>query len=225
MPRTDARWRRPGPQAHPRAGRPVRRGARSGRPGGRPVRSVAFARSGWTVWGLVLGVLLVCACPGAFEGRGPGEHARGQTAGEYRVLGGRAMAGEDRVLAVGAGVSGAAVGPFRPAAPAVPAAVGTAATGPASGVPAAAGAAVGPVDGESRTPGCRDGSGARDGGMAPAAPPRGFAAGDLLAAPHDGRGDASCAGWAAWEPDPAGPERAPPALVPPSPMDLSILRV
>ncbi|MEU4255663.1 hypothetical protein AB0B42_20180 [Streptomyces fradiae] len=186
---------------------------------------MAFARSGWTVWGLVLGVLLVCACPGAFEGRGAGEHARGQTAGEYRVLGGRAMAGEDRVLAVGAGVSGAAVGPFRRAAPAVPAAVGTAATGPASGVPAAAGAAVGPVDGESRTPGCRDGSGARDGGMAPAAPPRGFAAGDLLAAPHDGRGDASCAGWAAWEPDPAGPERAPPALVPPSPMDLSILRV
>ncbi|UQS31788.1 hypothetical protein J5J01_09360 [Streptomyces fradiae] len=174
---------------------------------------MAFARSGWTVWGLVLGVLLVCACPGAFEGRGSGERARGQTAGEHRVL------------AVGAGVSGAAVGPFRRAAPAVPAAVGTAATGPASGVPAAAGAAVRPVDGESRTPGCRDGSGARDGGMAPAAPPRGFAAGDLLAAPHDGRGDASCAGWAAWEPDPAGPERAPPALVPPSPMDLSILRV
>ncbi|WP_411574074.1 hypothetical protein [Streptomyces fradiae] len=180
---------------------------------------MAYARSGWAVWALVLGVLLVCACP-AFEGRGAGERAHG---------GGHRVAGEYRVLAADARVSGASAAPSRPAAGAAtarpPAAVGPAAAGAAVVVPAVAGAAVGPADGESRTPGCRDGSGARDGGMAPAAPPRGFAAGDLLSTPHDGRGDAFCAGWAAWEPDPAGPERAPPALVPPSPMDLSILRV
>ncbi|MEU7567389.1 hypothetical protein AB0A99_15525 [Streptomyces fradiae] len=199
MPRTDARWRRPGPQAHPRAARPVR-----------PVR-----RGVGAVWALVLGVLLVSACPGAFEGRGADERAHG---------GGHVVAGAYRVLAAGTGVSGAPVGPSLPAAGA-PAAVVPAVGGSAVVVPAVAGVAVGPVDGEPRTPGCRDGSGARDGGMAPAAPPRGFAPGDLPATPHDGRGDAFCAGWAAWEPDPAGPKRARPALVPPSPMDLSILRV
>ncbi|MFJ8697546.1 hypothetical protein ACIRED_32335, partial [Streptomyces roseolilacinus] len=75
-----------------------------------------------------------------------------------------------------------------------------------------------------RTPGCRDDSGS-DGGLAPAAPPRGLSSGELLPAPHDARGAAAGAGWGAWEPAATGPGRAPPALVPPSPMDLSILRV
>ncbi|OEJ95300.1 hypothetical protein [Streptomyces thermolilacinus] len=82
-----------------------------------------------------------------------------------------------------------------------------------------------PAHGDGRPPGCRDDSGTRDGGLAPAAPPRTLTLADLLPAPPDARGGGGCAGWAAFESAATGPERAPLALVPPSPMDLSILRV
>ncbi|WP_228983291.1 hypothetical protein [Streptomyces sp. DH12] len=75
------------------------------------------------------------------------------------------------------------------------------------------------------TPGCDDGSRSGDGGLAPATLPRGPSAGELLPAPYDARGAVPAAGSAAGQPAGTTPGRAPPGLVPPSPMDLSILRV
>ncbi|GAA4912092.1 hypothetical protein GCM10023237_35300 [Streptomyces coeruleoprunus] len=73
-------------------------------------------------------------------------------------------------------------------------------------------------------PGCGEGSASDDGGLVPAAPPRGSSLGDLLPALYDGRGTGA-GGCATGVVAHIRPERAPPALVPPSPMDLSILRV
>lgn len=89
---------------------------------------------------------------------------------------------------------------------------------------AAADAPAAASPGDGRSPGCRDGS-RPDGGVVPATPPRGQTPGGPLPAAHDARGAAAPAGCGAWEPAATGPKRAPPALAPPSPMDLSILRV
>ncbi|MDI9886775.1 hypothetical protein QMZ92_20955 [Streptomyces sp. HNM0645] len=77
--------------------------------------------------------------------------------------------------------------------------------------------------GEQRAPGCGEGSG--DGGLSPATPPRGSAAHELLPAlPTTAHGGAGCpaAGDALLD---LAPERAPPALAAPGPIDLSVLRV
>ncbi|MBJ3812603.1 hypothetical protein [Streptomyces flavofungini] len=72
-------------------------------------------------------------------------------------------------------------------------------------------------------PGCGRG-GEKGDGQRPAAPPRSPSSYELLPALYDTRAAA-----VAWICDPAvltvSPGRAPPALVPPSPMDLSVLRV
>lgn len=77
--------------------------------------------------------------------------------------------------------------------------------------------------GEHRAPGCGEGSG--DGGLSPAAPPRGSAAHELLPAlPTTAHGGSGCPAADGAVPDLA-PERAPPALAAPGPIDLSVLRV
>ncbi|MBT2528559.1 hypothetical protein J7E91_24920 [Streptomyces sp. ISL-99] len=72
-------------------------------------------------------------------------------------------------------------------------------------------------------PGCRESH--RD-GMAntPAAPPRGGAAYELMPALHEARAGAASWGADALAPHPS-PEHRPPPLDPPTPIDLSILRV
>ncbi|MEU7026813.1 hypothetical protein AB0A60_09005 [Streptomyces sp. NPDC046275] len=86
-----------------------------------------------------------------------------------------------------------------------PRAAETAATGPAS-------------------PGCGRSHGAEEGAVAPAVPPRAHAFGELLPALAGER--TPCGGWAADQDAVAvRAGRAPPGLVPPSPMELSILRV
>ncbi|MFE9395751.1 hypothetical protein [Streptomyces flavidovirens] len=72
-------------------------------------------------------------------------------------------------------------------------------------------------------PGCRESH--RD-GMAnvPAAPPRGGAAYELMPALHEARAGAGSWGADALAPHPS-PEHRPPPLDPPTPIDLSILRV
>ncbi|MGI5481998.1 hypothetical protein [Streptomyces lavendofoliae] len=76
--------------------------------------------------------------------------------------------------------------------------------------------------GPGRVPGC--GSSDDEGGLAPAVPPRPCSPGELLAALHVAR-----AAPGAWGPDGTAPQprpdRGPPPLVAPSPLDLSILRV
>ncbi|MEU2184100.1 hypothetical protein [Streptomyces thermolilacinus] len=158
-------------------------------------------------WVLVLAALVLCVCTGAAGELSYGEISYGELSyGELSY--GEISYGE---LSYGEPGSGDRT---RAAAD-----VGYAAVSHAP-YPVAA-----PAHGEGRPPGCRDDSGTRDGGLAPAAPPRTLTLGDLLPAPHDARGGGGCAGWAAFEPAAMGPERAPPGLVPPSPMDLSILRV
>ncbi|WP_236241568.1 hypothetical protein [Streptomyces sp. CC228A] len=71
---------------------------------------------------------------------------------------------------------------------------------------------------------CDGGSPAGEGGLRPAAPPRGSSAGELLPALYEARA-AAAAGCGAAVVTAITPERAPPLLAPPSPMDLSILRV
>lgn len=73
------------------------------------------------------------------------------------------------------------------------------------------------------SPGCGQSHG-DEGAAAPAVPPRGHAFGELLPALAGDR--TPCGGWGA-DQDVADVRagRAPPALVPPSPMELSILRV
>ncbi|MET9506944.1 hypothetical protein ABZX62_00425 [Streptomyces flavidovirens] len=72
-------------------------------------------------------------------------------------------------------------------------------------------------------PGCRESHGD---GMAntPAAPPRGGAAYELMPALHEARAGAGSWGADALAPHPT-PEHRPPPLDPPTPIDLSILRV
>ncbi|MEU4128169.1 hypothetical protein [Streptomyces wuyuanensis] len=100
----------------------------------------------------------------------------------------------------------------------------TAVAPPTSVAPASAVAptAAVPAGGE-RLPGCGEGTG--DGGLSPATPPRGSAAHELLPAlPATANGATGCsaAGDAVLE---LAPERAPPALAAPGPIDLSVLRV
>ncbi|MCH0542129.1 hypothetical protein I3F58_21725 [Streptomyces sp. MUM 203J] len=73
-------------------------------------------------------------------------------------------------------------------------------------------------------PGCGDGSPSDEGGLSPAAPPRGMSAGELLPAPYGTKAGPG-AGCGPGTVTAITPERAPPPLVPPSPVDLSILRV
>ncbi|OEJ26191.1 hypothetical protein AS594_18500 [Streptomyces agglomeratus] len=96
----------------------------------------------------------------------------------------------------------------------------------ASEAPVAAGAVAAPEAAPSageREPGCREPG--RDGvGSVPAAPGRGGSAHELLPALHDARAGAGSWGAAAVVPDPAPGHWTPP-VAPPTPMDLSILRV
>ncbi|WP_157839187.1 hypothetical protein [Streptomyces flavidovirens] len=109
----------------------------------------------------------------------------------------------------GAAVAGAAVGEAPVAE--VPVATATATAMAAATAPA------------SDEPGCRESH--RD-GMAntPATPPRGGAAYELMPALHEARAGAGSWGADALAPRPS-PEHRPPPLSPPTPIDLSILRV
>ncbi|MGW6275236.1 hypothetical protein [Streptomyces sp. NPDC055060] len=72
-------------------------------------------------------------------------------------------------------------------------------------------------------PGCGE-DGQQDAGQAPSAPPRSSSAYELLPALHQAH--AAAGAWGAGQTVPVlTPERGPPPLTPPSPMDLSILRV
>ncbi|MFI1810849.1 hypothetical protein ACH414_10975 [Streptomyces sp. NPDC020422] len=94
-------------------------------------------------------------------------------------------------------------------------AVRGAATPPAAPGPAVAGAV---------TPGCGQGHPADEGAAGPVVPPRAHGFGELLPALVQARD--GCASLAADEgPAEATRGREPPALVPPSPVELSILRV
>ncbi|MBT2397247.1 hypothetical protein [Streptomyces sp. ISL-100] len=97
---------------------------------------------------------------------------------------------------------------------------------PAAGAPVEAGAVVAPgafPSPEEREPGCSERHG--DGvGSVPAAPGRGGAAYELLPALYDARAGAGSWGADAVVPDLA-PDHWPPPVAPPTPMDLSILRV
>ncbi|MEV8311324.1 hypothetical protein AB0P36_29265 [Streptomyces flavidovirens] len=98
----------------------------------------------------------------------------------------------------------------------------SAAEAPVAEAPVAAAmvAATAPASDE---PGCRESH--RD-GMAntPAAPPRGGAAYELMPALHEARAGAGSWGADALAPHPS-PDHRPPLLDPPTPIDLSILRV
>ncbi|MFD4482640.1 hypothetical protein ACFWPU_41920 [Streptomyces sp. NPDC058471] len=72
-------------------------------------------------------------------------------------------------------------------------------------------------------PGCGKG-GQRDAGQAPAAPPRSTSSYELLPALHQAH--AASGAWGVGQTVPSlTPERGPPPLTPPSPVDLSVLRV
>ncbi|UUN27803.1 hypothetical protein [Streptomyces sp. FIT100] len=83
-------------------------------------------------------------------------------------------------------------------------------------------AVVQPGDGQG--PGCDDGAG-NDGGLTPATPPRGSSTYELLPAPQTvPNGVSGC--WAVAGAVPGVvPERGPPPVAAPSPIDLSVLRV
>lgn len=173
----------------------------------------------WGAWALVLVVLVLCVCPGAAgtppygdAGRGDGHDDRTHASHVTYVT--------DVTRAID--VTHAVHAMY---ATHVTRAVDATYVTHATHVVGTAHPVASPVRGEGRPPGCRGDSRADDGGLAPAAPPRGLTPGDLLPAPHDARGASGLAAWTAWEPAATGPERAPPPLVPPSPMDLSILRV
>ncbi|MGA5101968.1 hypothetical protein ACPCAC_31950 [Streptomyces lavendulocolor] len=116
-----------------------------------------------------------------------------------------------------AAVSAASAGPAVSAVPVVRA-VAAGSAGPA----AAAVSAHDGGPGAGRVPGC--GSSDDDGGLSPALPPRSGSLGELLSAPPVARAAAGTWGADAAAPG-VRPERGPPPLVPPSPLDLSILRV
>ncbi|RST13785.1 hypothetical protein E2C00_11685 [Streptomyces sp. WAC05374] len=112
---------------------------------------------------------------------------------------------------------------------------GPGAAGVGAGVGRSAGQSVGEAPGQAaahdvvtaagvpeRSPGC--GPADDEGGLAPAVPPRPGAACELLPALYAAR--AAAGAWGVDEPAPdVRPERGPPPLAPPSPLDLSILRV
>ncbi|WP_151898243.1 hypothetical protein [Streptomyces sp. C8S0] len=89
-------------------------------------------------------------------------------------------------------------------------------------MPGAAGAFAASADDGGRD--CDGGAASGEGGLRPAAPPRGSSAAELLPALHEAR-SAAAAGCGAAVVTAITPERAPPLLAPPSPQDLSILRV
>ncbi|GAA2510849.1 hypothetical protein [Streptomyces gobitricini] len=127
-------------------------------------------------------------------------------------------AGPDRVTAEAAAVDAAGV-TTEVAVAEIVAAV-DADAGVVAAVDVAAVDAAGP--GPGRAPGC--GSSDDDGDRAPAVPPRSCSPGELLPAPHAGR--AAPGAWGADGILPGvRPERGPPPLVAPSPLDLSVLRV
>ncbi|MFI8874762.1 hypothetical protein [Streptomyces sp. NPDC055243] len=79
------------------------------------------------------------------------------------------------------------------------------------------------VEASAGVPGCGKG-GQQDAGQAPAAPPRSSTAYELLPALHQAH--SASGGWGVGQTVPSlTPERGPPPLSPPSPIDLSILRV
>lgn len=79
------------------------------------------------------------------------------------------------------------------------------------------------VEASAGAPGCGKG-GQQDAGQAPAAPPRSSSAYELLPALHQAH--AASGAWGVEQTVPAlTPERGPPPLTPPSPIDLSVLRV
>ncbi|MEV8318094.1 hypothetical protein AB0Q95_28415 [Streptomyces sp. NPDC059900] len=79
------------------------------------------------------------------------------------------------------------------------------------------------TDASAGVPGCGKG-GQQDAGQVPAAPPRSSSAYELLPALHQAH--AASGAWGIGQTVPAlSPERGPPPLTPPSPVDLSILRV
>ncbi|MEU7014169.1 hypothetical protein [Streptomyces sp. NPDC046385] len=84
--------------------------------------------------------------------------------------------------------------------------------------------APGPVVAGAVAPGCGQGHPVDEGAAGPVVPPRSHGFGELLPALVGAR--AGCADWAVDEgPDETTRGREPPALVPPSPVELSILRV
>ncbi|MFI6092538.1 hypothetical protein [Streptomyces sp. NPDC051218] len=79
------------------------------------------------------------------------------------------------------------------------------------------------ADASAGAPGCGKG-GQQDAGQVPAAPPRSSSAYELLPALHQAH--AASGAWGLGQTVPAlTPERGPPPLAPPTPIDLSILRV
>ncbi|MER7517022.1 hypothetical protein [Streptomyces sp. NPDC126499] len=76
----------------------------------------------------------------------------------------------------------------------------------------------------SANPGCGEGHGGDEGAAGPAVPPRSHGLGELLSALAADR--SSCGGWGGdADVRETVPGPAPPGLVPPSPVELSILRV
>ncbi|MEU0670077.1 hypothetical protein ABZ508_32640 [Streptomyces lavendulocolor] len=160
----------------------------------------------------LVGALLVCG-PAAGPGRDAAVSAVSAVAAGPVVPAGRAVAAGS----AGPAVSGVAAVPVlralaeHSAEPAVSAVAVVAAVSAHDGWP-----------GAGRVPGC--GSSDDDGGLSPALPPRSGSLGELLSAPPVARAAAGTWGADAAAPD-VRPERGPPPLVPPSPLDLSILRV
>ncbi|MFF3326014.1 hypothetical protein [Streptomyces sp. NPDC002889] len=97
-----------------------------------------------------------------------------------------------------------------------------------STTPATASAGPLPIVGMSdpvQAPGCGKGASDDGNGADPATPVRGGSVCELLPAPHTGHGAPGSA-WGLAEPVRAPvPDRGPPPLAPPSPVDLSVLRV
>ncbi|QGV79769.1 hypothetical protein [Streptomyces ficellus] len=92
-----------------------------------------------------------------------------------------------------------------------------------SGVAVTPGVAAAGTIAPARTPGC-DPLDDERGGLTPAVPPRPGTPGELLPAPHVTRVTTGAWGADGTAPD-VTPERGPPLLAAPSPLDLSILRV
>lgn len=163
----------------------------------------------------LVGALLVCG-PAAGPGRDAAVSAASAVAAGPAAPAGRAVAADSAGPAVSAVAAVAAVPVVRAVAvhsaePAVPVVPAVAAVSAHDGGP-----------GAGRVPGC--GSSDGDGGLSPALPPRSGSLGELLSAPPVARAAAGTWGADAAAPD-VRPERGPPPLVPPSPLDLSILRV
>ncbi|MFJ3161428.1 hypothetical protein [Streptomyces kanasensis] len=213
MPRTDTRRRRPAPLV------PVLVGA---------VLGLLLCAGGWWAGALPAATgaqpgratVTTAAASGASAATGVSEvftapavsaaYAVPAVPAVFRAPGGAVVP----AVSVTPAVSVASLASFVPVPSAAPGFSAVPARAAAPGDPAGAG-----------TPGCDDGSRSGDGGLAPATLPRGPSPGELLPAPYDGRGAAHGTGCAVGEPAGTTPGRAPPGLVPPSPMDLSILRV